>query len=53
VTHLYSTLLGRQPDPAGLADWVKSMTSGTAFQQIQSGFLTSAEYQKRALTRFT
>jgi Domain of unknown function (DUF4214) len=46
------TLLGRQPDAAGLAGWVHSMASGTAFQQIQPGFLTSTEYQARALRRF-
>jgi len=52
VTSLYMTLLGRQPDAAGLAGWVVSMSGGTPFQQIQLGFLTSVEYQLRALTRF-
>ena len=52
VTNLYVTFLGRQPDAAGLAGWVKSMTAGAAFQQIQLGFLTSPEYQARALARF-
>ena len=34
------------------AGWVHSMASGTAFQQIQLGFLTSTEYQARALRGF-
>jgi hypothetical protein len=52
ITGLYQTLLGRQPDPGGLAFWVQLMTSGTSFQQIQMDFLTSPEYQARALQRF-
>jgi hypothetical protein len=51
VTSLYQTLLGRQPDPAGSAGWVASLTGGIPFQDIQQGFLTSTEYEKRALTR--
>src|SRR5262249_18328108 len=52
VRSLYLTLLGREPDPAGSAGWITQMTTGTPFQHIQTGFLTSTEYQTRALNRF-
>ena len=42
VTGLYQSLLGRAPDPQGLANWVNS---GLSLDQITQGFLNSPEYQ--------
>jgi len=44
VTALYENILGREPDPAGLADWVGKLGNGTATRsQILIGFAQSQE----------
>jgi len=44
VTALYENILGREPDPAGLADWVGRLGAGTATRsQILIGFAQSQE----------
>jgi len=44
VTALYENILGREPDPAGLADWVGQLGAGTATRsQILIGFAQSQE----------
>jgi alpha-tubulin suppressor-like RCC1 family protein len=43
VTLLYENVLGREPDPAGLQDWVDQLASGTTRGQILIGFSESQE----------
>ena len=44
VTALYQNILGRQPDPDGLADWVGQLDKGTATRsQVLIGFAQSQE----------
>jgi streptogramin lyase len=45
VTGLYNMILGRAPDPAGLAGWVSALKSGTLkLPQVAADFLDSTEY---------
>ncbi|MRW86778.1 DUF4214 domain-containing protein [Pseudoduganella sp. FT26W] len=46
IVGLYRTLLGREPDAAGLALWVNSANNGASMTQITNGFLNSDEYKK-------
>jgi serralysin len=43
VTLLYENVLGREPDPIGLADWVAQLRAGTARGQVLIGFSESQE----------
>jgi mucin-19 len=43
VTLLYENVLGRAPDPAGLADWVMQLSTGSSRGQILIGFSESQE----------
>jgi uncharacterized delta-60 repeat protein len=45
VTLLYANVLGRAPDPAGLAGWVALLEGGMSRGQVLYGFSESAEYQ--------
>ena len=40
-----SDVLGRAPDPAGLAGWVSLLTGGYTRGQVLLGFSDSVEYQ--------
>ncbi len=44
VTVLYNAMLGRNPDPAGLADWVGKLEEGNPFSTIINGFCGSQEF---------
>jgi hypothetical protein len=46
TTQLYSTLLGRTPDQAGLAYWNKQLDQGVAPQAIVADIMASPEYRK-------
>ncbi len=43
VTELYTNVLGRAPDPAGLAYWVAQANGGQAHDQLLVDFATCAE----------
>jgi len=45
VTLLYANVLGRAPDPAGLAGWVAVLDGGASRGQVLLGFSESPEYQ--------
>ena len=47
VTMLYKTLLGRSPDPAGLAAWTNQLNSGASRNSVINGFLFSDEFKKQ------
>ncbi len=44
VTRLYRVLLGREPDQAGLNNWVTTLNSGVSRQDVFYGFAHSAEF---------
>ena len=44
ITTAYQKYLGRSPDANGLAYWLSSMQGGLTDEQLESGFLGSAEY---------
>lgn len=44
VTRLYRTFLGREPDPAGFADWTGQLAAGASRESIFRGFAGSAEW---------
>jgi Ca2+-binding RTX toxin-like protein len=47
VTLLYTNVLGRAPDPAGLANWVSLMDSGArSREQVVLGFSDSTEFRQ-------
>jgi hypothetical protein len=43
VSALYANVLGRQADPAGLADWVAQLNGGATRGQVLIGFSESQE----------
>lgn len=43
MTLLYENVLGREPDPTGLADWTGQLASGSTRGQILIGFSESQE----------
>jgi alpha-tubulin suppressor-like RCC1 family protein len=45
VQQLYFNVLGRQADPAGLADWVNQLNSGSSRGKVLIGFSESPEFQ--------
>src|SRR5207245_1131524 len=44
VTNAYQIYLGRAPDPASLNSWVAAMQHGLTDEQLEAGFIGSAEY---------
>jgi Domain of unknown function (DUF4214) len=51
VGSYYQTYLGRAPDEGGLRGWINLVEHGLALQQVIKGFITSDEYENRALSR--
>jgi uncharacterized protein DUF4214 len=47
VVKLYNTLLGRNPEPAGLAYWTFILNLGIPRVYVLQGFITSPEYDGR------
>lgn len=45
VTRLYSNVLGRNPDAAGLDGWVSKLANGASRAEVLVGFSESAEYR--------
>lgn len=45
VTALYQALLGRAPDPGGLASWESQLAAGVSRTALASGILNSNEYR--------
>lgn len=41
---LYRTMMDREPDEAGLNDWVTRLQSGTSRQSVFDGFADSTEF---------
>jgi hypothetical protein len=52
VTALYLDILGRPPDPAGLAFWQGQLQSGASRQQVALGILSSDEARLRLLDSY-
>lgn len=52
VCALYEDLLGRQPDPAGLASWQAALTSGVSRSQVAASILSSQEYRTDLITGY-
>jgi len=49
VTKVYNDLLGRGPDPVGLAGWTRALASGTPYGQVANGITYSDEYRARLI----
>jgi hypothetical protein len=49
VTRVYSDLLGRGPDPVGLAGWTSALESGTPYGEVANGITYSDEYRARLI----
>ena len=47
VTSLYVNLLGREPDPAGLAFWVDKLSEGYGYGDMIREFIASDEYRPK------
>jgi streptogramin lyase len=45
VNGLYNIILGRAPDPAGLAAWVGALKNGMPLASVAAGLFGSVEYQ--------
>ena len=50
VTRLYTLVLGRQPDAAGLQDHAGALRKGVSAADVVWGFFGSPEFAKRSLT---
>jgi len=50
VTRFYTEILGRAPDPPGLAAWVNYIVATGDLEGAAAAFLTSPEFELRALT---
>jgi hypothetical protein len=44
ITAAYQSYLGRLPDAPGLAAWLRAMQHGLSDEQLEAGFIGSAEY---------
>ena len=44
VTMLYRTMMGREPDAAGLQDWVGRLENGKKREDVYTGFADSVEF---------
>jgi hypothetical protein len=52
VTLVYNNVLGRAPDPGGLAFWVGQLNAGTMTRgQVMLGFSESAEYRATSFNK--
>src|SRR5690606_8628622 len=47
VSELYRTLLGREPDTAGLAYWAGLVNNGLPLDTVRAGLMSSQEYKNR------
>lgn len=45
ITHVYSDLFNRAPDPAGLATWTSALASGTPRVEVANAITSSTEYR--------
>jgi Ca2+-binding RTX toxin-like protein len=45
VARLYDTVLAREPDSGGLANWTHMLETGTSLQTVANGFVGSQEFQ--------
>jgi hypothetical protein len=50
VTSLYRDLLGREPDPEGMASHMRGLENGMTRDEIKNVFLSSPEFQQRVST---
>ena len=50
VTRFYTEILGRAPEPAGLAAWVDYIVATRDLESAPVSFLASEEFERRALT---
>ena len=50
MTRFYQQVLGRAPEPTGLAQWVNFVVSSGDLETAALGFLGSAEFEAKALT---
>jgi hypothetical protein len=50
VTRFYTSILGRDPDPAGLQAWVNYVVTTQDLNGAAQAFLTCAEFESRPLT---
>ena len=48
VTLVYNNVLGRAPDPGGLANWVNALNNGMTRGTMMLGFSESQEYKNRS-----
>lgn len=48
ISGLYESVLGRAPDPEGLAYWTQQAGSGASLQAIEQAFRSSPEFASRA-----
>lgn len=51
VTLLYQNVLGRQPDPAGLSNWVNALNNGLSRGDAMIGFSESTEFKATSYNR--
>ena len=47
ITQAYLRILGRTPDPGGLASWNRSMNDGLSEAAMREGLLRSPEYAQQ------
>lgn len=50
ITRFYVEMLGRAPDPEGLAGWSAYVETSGSFEPAAAGFLASPEFERRPLT---
>jgi hypothetical protein len=50
IIELYRSLLGREPDAAGLQYWTQQVNAGFSLQGVSNAIMSSAEYQNRQQT---
>ncbi|MFQ6549315.1 DUF4214 domain-containing protein [Aestuariibius sp. 2305UL40-4] len=50
ITLLYNNVLGRNPDPSGLAHWVRHLDSGPTRSEVALGFSESQEFVDKTET---
>ncbi len=53
VRSLYRSILGRDPDPGGLEDYVKKVNSGATLESLVSTFLAAGEYSRIISKKFS
>ncbi|WP_425074086.1 DUF4214 domain-containing protein [Sagittula sp. S175] len=47
VYRLFGTVLGREPAPQGMLDWITTLSDGAALRDVVTGFVAGAEFQAR------